>query len=295
MEKTVVAIFDNQGEAQQALEALIENGFASGNARLASSESIGGTTERPRIGTPEQEESFGDKIAHFFGFGDQDETYTEAVRRGSYVLTVDAVSDDEAERASDIIDEYDPVDIDERTAEWRESGWQGAGAGTASQLKGGESAIPIVEEQLQVGKRDTQRGGIRVITRSSEKPVEQTINLREEHATVKRRPVDRAATEADGAFKERSFEVQGTAEEAVVGKISRVVEEVLIGKESTTRDQTVTGNVRKTQVDVEQLGSGNGSGNGGQANLKQKLSRYSGPERRIDINGKYHGAERRAA
>jgi len=289
MEKTLVAVFDNQSEAQQALDALTNKGFSSSNARIASAESLGYSAESASASRPDQEESFGDKIANFFGFGDQDETYTEAVRRGSYVLTVDAASDDEAERAADIIDEFDPVDIDEREASWRESGWQGSqAAGTA--LRGGNegSRIPIIEEQMTVGKREVQRGGIRVHTRVTETPVEETVNLREEHATVKHRPVDRAATDSDKAFKDQSFEVRGTAEEAVVGKTSRVVEEVVIGKESSTRDQTVKGNVRKTDVDVEQLGQGSGNGS-------SKSGRYGGPERRMNSGASYRGEERRAA
>lgn len=280
MEKTLVAVFDDQSEAQRALEALVDQGFSSSNARVASAESLGLTADSTRTSRPGQEESLGEKIASFFGFGDHDETYTEAVRRGSYVLTVDAASDEEAERATDIINDYDPVDIDEREAEWRKSGWQGKDTG-------GESTVPVVEEQMTLGKREIQRGGIRVHTRTAETPVEESINLREEHATVKRRPVDRAVTDSDTAFKEQTFEVRGTAEEALVGKSARVTEEVVIGRESGSRDQTVGGNVRKTEVDVEQL-QGNGNG-------QTRQSRYSGQERRMQSSANYRGEERRAA
>lgn len=278
MERTLVAIFDDQSDAQQALNALRESGFSTSNARLTSAESSGAVTGRTAPSAPEHEESFGEKVANFFGFGDQDETYSEAVRRGSCVLTVDAASDDEAERAEEIINEYGPVDIDEREAEWRESGWQ------ASRGRGGETTIPITEEQMQVGKRDVQQGGVRVVSRVSERPVEETVTLREEHATVKRQPADRAATDSDQAFKDRSFEVRGTAEEPVVSKAARVVEDVVIGKDSSTREQTVEGSVRRTGVDVEELGQGSGNG----------ASRYSGPERRTRSSENYRGMERRA-
>lgn len=279
MEKTVVAVFDTQSEAQEALAALVNKGFASGKARVASSESLRGMTDSADSRV-DSDESFGQKMARWFGFGDQDDIYGEAVRRGGYVLTFDAASDDEAERASDIIEKFDPVDIDERTAQWRDSGWQ------ATPRTGGDSAIPIVEEQLHVGKREIQRGGIRVMSRVVERPVEEDVTLREEHATVSRRPVDRAATGAETAFKEQSFEVRGTAEEAVVGKSARVVEEVVVGKESSTREETVRGNVRRTEVDVEKLGPG--------AAGTSKMSRYHGPERRHNPSASYRGMERRA-
>jgi len=115
--------------------------------------------------------------------------------------------------------------------------------------------IPVVEEQLEVGKRRVQRGGVRVYTRMTERPVEEQVTLREEHARVERRPVDRAATDADlnTAFKEGTIEVQETAEQAVVQKTARVVEEVEVGKEVSERTETVNDTVRRTEVEVEDL------------------------------------------
>ncbi len=273
--KTLVAVFDEQSDARQALDALRTAGFAGSKARLAARED----TQERAASQPARDESFGDKVAHFFGFGEQHEaTYAEAVRRGSCVLTVDAADEAEAGLAMDIIERYRPVDIDERQAEWRQSGWQPAPS------RSGEATLPVVEEQLQVGKREVERGGIRVISRTVETPVEQTVNLREERASVERRPADRAASPADNAFKEQSFEVRETAEEAVVGKTARVVEDVVIGKEASTRDKTIQDTVRKTDVEVEQLGQGARSG--------QQPRRYGGQERRRSSAG-YNGMERR--
>ena len=106
-------------------------------------------------------------------------------------------------------------------------------------------------------KRQVDRGGVRVNTRVTEKPVKQEVRLREEHARVERRPVDRPATEADlAAFKEGSIEVRESAEEAVVAKQARVVEEVRVGKEVNDRSETVTDTVRRTEVDVDKVGGG---------------------------------------
>jgi uncharacterized protein (TIGR02271 family) len=280
MQTTLVAVFDDQTEARQALDALSRGGFPSSRARLTSSDNTAGDTISSR---PEHDESIGEKIAHFFGFGERHESlYSEAVRRGGCVLVVDAADDAEAERASDIIERYNPVDIDERESQWRQSGWQPAPG------NGGENKIPVVEEELQVGKREVQRGGIRVVSRVRETPVEETVNLREERASVERRPADRPATASDNAFKEQSFEVRETAEEAVVGKTSRVVEEVVIGKERSTREQKLNDSVRKTEVDVEQLDEGSGS----RQDLNPKPGRYGGEERRKS-NGSYSGMERR--
>jgi len=51
--------------------------------------------------------------------------YAEGVRRGGALVTVQAASDDDAERAADILDSYNVVDIDERSATYRSGGWSG--------------------------------------------------------------------------------------------------------------------------------------------------------------------------
>jgi len=122
---------------------------------------------------------------------------------------------------------------------------------------GATRTLREVEEELKVGKRAVARGGVRVFSRLSETPVEETIRLREEHAEVQRRDVDRPATEADlAAFEEGSIEVRETAEEAVVSKTARVVGEVEVGKTVTEREETVRDTVRRTQVDVEPIEGG---------------------------------------
>lgn len=114
--------------------------------------------------------------------------------------------------------------------------------------------IPVVEEELQVGKREVQTGGVRVETSVSERPVEETVTLHEENVTVNRRPVDRAVTDADmSAVKEGDFTVAERAEKAVVGKESRVVEEVVVGKDVAERTETINDTVRRTDVDVEKI------------------------------------------
>ena len=121
----------------------------------------------------------------------------------------------------------------------------------------GTQAIPVVQEQLKVGKRDVQRGGVRVFSRIVETPVNESVNLREEHVNVERQAVNRPLTGTDAAaFKEQSIEMRETSEEAVVEKSAFVVEEVTINKEVTQRQQQIKETVRHTEVEVEQLGIG---------------------------------------
>jgi uncharacterized protein (TIGR02271 family) len=108
---------------------------------------------------------------------------------------------------------------------------------------------------MNVGKRAVQRGGVRIMQRVVEQPVEQDVDLREERVKVERRPVDQPAEVADlSAFQEDSFEMRETAEVPVVEKTARVVEEVMVGKEVNQRTEQVSDKLRKTEVDIEQLG-----------------------------------------
>lgn len=297
MENTVVGVYDSYAQAEEAMNELIAAGFSRNDVQLNQSMSSGDRS----VSTADTEAAdSGTGIGHFFRslFGMEEhrehhDVYSEAVRRGSCVLTVNAASDDMRDRATEIMNRHDPIDIDERASHWRSQGWSGydesapmltdaeieRDRGTYTQgrdmsltekagmtqdsarmqnLREGEQGarIPVVEEQLRVGKRAVQRGGVRVYQRVTEKPVNESVELREEHVNVERHAVDQPATEADlAAFKEGSVEVREMAEEPVVSKTARVVEEVVVGKEASQRTEEIKDTVRRTDVEVEQLGT----------------------------------------
>ena len=273
MATILVGIFDDYPTAQRVAQELAQSGFQLSDINITFNDpergytNYGGTdASQSTTGT-----GIGDRISNFVGnlFGsDVDESdrgiYAESLRRGSTLVTVKA-EDQLVDTAAEIMNRHGAVDIDQRAAQYQASGYTGfdaaAPAVTADQIRQerdrlsnqGEVALPVVEEQLQVGKRAVQRGGVRVYTRVTERPVEETINLREEQVRVERRPVDRPVSEADlAAVREGAIEVTTTGEEAVVSKQARVVEEVVVGKEATERTETVRDTVRRTDVDVEQ-------------------------------------------
>ncbi len=115
---------------------------------------------------------------------------------------------------------------------------------------GNEERIAVVEETMKVGKREVNRGGVRVRSYVVETPVSEQVSLRDEHVSVDRRPVTGGTVPAD-AFRERTIEMTETAEEAVVAKDARVVEEVVVRKDVDNRTETVSDTVRSTKVDVD--------------------------------------------
>ena len=191
--------------------------------------------------------------------------YAEGVSRGGALLAL-RVEQTEAQRAIDIMERYDPVDVDTRATAWRQSGWTGfdsraepiAGAGTIgrSQAATGtdeEVAIPIVEEDVKVGKRSVERGTVRVRSYVVERPVEESVELTSERLEVERRPVNRPVTAADAgeAFREQSVEVTETDEEPVVSKEAHIVEEVVLSKNVQKRQEQVRETARRSEVEVD--------------------------------------------
>jgi len=265
MNESVVAVFEARTQAERARQDLLSSGVSANRVSLHAGETSGDTAVTTAPGTQIDTET---GIGHFFRslFGLEDDRpayYEEAARRGHATLVVDCESDEEIARVRSILDRYDVVDIDKRATEWI-SEMQGrmdvdearsdtrASARTADTDT--QATIPVVEENLAVGKREVEGGRIRVYTRVTERPVEESIQLREERARVSRQPVDRPATEADlkAAFKEGSMEVRERAEVPVVQKQARVVEEVQVGKEVRERTETVRDKVHRTDVQVEE-------------------------------------------
>jgi len=114
-----------------------------------------------------------------------------------------------------------------------------------------EETIPVVREELEIGKEEVERGGIRLRSRVVERPVEETVNLREENVNIERTPVDRPASEGD--LREDTIEMRERTEVPVVNKEARVVEEISLNKEVTERDETIRDTVRDTEVDIDKL------------------------------------------
>jgi stress response protein YsnF len=254
MAQTVIGIFEKGIDAQTAVQKLESSRIPSDHIDISNQS----TADKTVSSTAERGS---DKVSSFFGslFGsDKEETrkYADVARKG-WVVTVHADSKQEAEAAARTLDQCGAVDVDERANQFR----SGTSTGTAPTGNINErrdintnQSIPIVEERMNVGKREVETGGVRLRSRIVERPVEEHLRLREEHVNVERNPVNRPATERDFQnFKEGSIEMKEHAEVPVVNKEARVVEEVRLSKEQTQRDETVRGTVRKTDVEVDKM------------------------------------------
>ncbi len=284
MTKTVVGMFNSMAEAQKIKRDLVNDGYPAESVQvMADEESSVSSTGQTSSGARSGSEHTGimSSIKRFFSSfteaGDEDRGYySSGVSRDGAIVAV-TVPDERVGVVEGKLKQYGAVDVDEENAGTvgTSAGFAqtvGAGVGipaanTASGVAGrasrssstaadtnGGLAIPVVKEELLVGKHQVNRGGVRLYSHLVETPVEENVQLREEHVQVQRTPVDRAATEADfqGA-KEGGIELTESAEEAVVSKQARVVEQVRVGKDVSERTQTVRDTVRRTEVEVEDL------------------------------------------
>jgi uncharacterized protein (TIGR02271 family) len=287
-DSTVVAVFQNASDAQAAANELKANGFSQNDIYISSSETASTNISRTE-GTAEHEGGIKGWFKRVFGAHDDEDwqRYENAVQSGNTILSVD-VRNQDLNRVADILDRYSPIDIH------REFGQTGTAtaasttnapratataAGTAGTTAARGSAneqraIPVIEEELRVGKRAVLRGGVRVYSRIIERPVEENIRLREERVRVDRQPVDRPVNEGDlRAGADQVVEVKEYAEEPVVSKQARVVEEVRVNKEANERTERVRDKVRRTEVRVEGIGEGEGTATTGAADLTDDFRR----------------------
>lgn len=275
---TITAMFDDRAHADAAVEQLtrqlnIDPSFVQVHAA--------GTTAAS--GTVSQDTGFWASLKSIFVADEDRSIYTEGVRRGSVVLSAQ-VEDAMLDHAMDVLEQHGAVDLDTREAAWRQEGWTGSAptpaettvaasttdtslgvtatgdavtsgapptVGVTTARTGDEEVIPVVAESLHVGKRDVDRGRVRVRSYVVETPVHEQVTLRQERVDVQRRVVDRPLTAADAAFQERTFEATESAEEAVIAKEAHVTSEVVIRKDVSERTEIVKDTVRRTEVKVD--------------------------------------------
>jgi hypothetical protein len=284
---SVSAMFDSHAEAQHALERLTAAGISSSQIRMMSGETAGASPTT--TGRAADDKGFWESLGDFF-FPEEDRyAYAEGLSRGGYLVTVTGLDSTQYETALDILDDEGSVNLDEREQSWRSEGWGGyetssyatsgrtaSAYGTRTGMEGaldspyidndtlhpegvrsggddlrsGDETIPVIEERLRVGKRETSHGRVRVRAYTVEEPVNESVELRDERVEIERRAVDRPAV-ADQDYLDRTLEAEEYREEAVVQKEARVVEEIGLRKTSDTHTETVSDTVRRTEVEVE--------------------------------------------
>ena len=126
---------------------------------------------------------------------------------------------------------------------------EGTAAGATPRGTTGEGDVVRTEEELRVGKRETEAGRARLRKWVETEPVETDVELRQETARVTREPIDQPVSDAE--IGEEEIDVQLRGEEAVVQKEAVAKERIGLEKDVETERQTVSDEVRKERVEVE--------------------------------------------
>jgi len=235
----VIGLVESAKHAQQAIRDLEQAGFRS-NVTLVDQNTPQLRERLVQAGVPEQDAQL----------------YAQGIGQNHPLIVLQGLDASKASQAADVLDRHHLIDISslhtnyDRSQTTRDT----SRTGQTNLYQGGSVAIPIIEEHLEVSKREVERGGVRVNTRVEETPVNEQVTLHHEKVEVERHRVDRPVSASDlDAVREGSFEVRERAEEAVVNKQARVTEEVVIGKSQHEHTKTIQDTVRRTDVDVEQV------------------------------------------
>jgi uncharacterized protein (TIGR02271 family) len=220
MATTVIGTIGDAKNAQKLVNELVKAGFKQQDIELLEG------SEKEILATIVER-----------GFDEDDARGYAKAARGGKTLVATRAPEDKVNAAVEIIERYES-------------------AGAEGAKVQGET-VQEVEEELSVGKRKVTTGGVRVTTSVSETPVEETVSLREERVEAERKPASRklSAEEAEAAFEEKTVEMTATSEQAEVGKQARVVGEVAVGKQVEEREATVKDTVRRSEVEVEEVGA----------------------------------------
>jgi uncharacterized protein (TIGR02271 family) len=229
--QTIFGLFDDQKTAKQAAEAVEKAGFSEKHISILT------RTDKAKLAALR-------KSAH----NGEVDFYIDSVEKDGSTLVVVDSEEAKVPRAAEILAKHGMVDV-ERRVEAR------GGKDALRDDKVGDQVLKVAEESLEVGKREVERGKVRVYNRITSKEVEQKVGLRHETIQVQRRAIDRPAEAGtiDDLFHERSFEVREIHEEPIVNKVVRVLEEVVVRKDVAERMHTVKDTVRRSDVEVERI------------------------------------------
>ncbi len=284
----LVAVYSSLEEAQRVKDRLLAEGMSSDDVRLTDA-AMTGSTSGSTSDVPREPHNEGGFFNWLFASDVPDydrNRYSTYLNENRVALSVRAVDQHWHDRIIAIMEEFNPIDIEEDghavTTERSTVGTSHLGAtavptagttartdlGTTARTDLGttartehtatartdmsrerEEVIPVVKEELEVGKRATERR-YRVKSYVIEHPVEKQVTLRDERVEIEHRPISR--TGELSMPQEREIDVVERHEEPVVEKRVTGNEEIVVRKETVERPETVHGTVRETKVDVEE-------------------------------------------
>jgi uncharacterized protein (TIGR02271 family) len=116
------------------------------------------------------------------------------------------------------------------------------------------ATIQLSEEQLKIGKREVEAGGVRLRKVVRTEIVNKPVEVRREELVIERVPAEQAHTGRQQAFNEQEVYIPLRREEVVVQKETRLREEVRARKAHQTDRQEIKEKVRREDIEIENAG-----------------------------------------
>jgi len=118
-----------------------------------------------------------------------------------------------------------------------------------------ETRIPLSEEELKVGKREVEAGGVRLRKIVRTETVTQPVELAHEEVVIERVAAEGVGAKAGAeAFSGKEVYIPLRREEPVVQKESRLREEVRARKEANVEQRDISESVRREDVEIQHEG-----------------------------------------
>lgn len=114
-----------------------------------------------------------------------------------------------------------------------------------------DRTLKLKEEEVKIGKRQVEAGGIRLHKIVRTETINQPIELQREEIVIERVPAQGSELAGETRFEEEDIFIPLRREEAVIEKQARVREEVRVGKKTEVERQDVTTQVRKEELEVD--------------------------------------------
>lgn len=118
----------------------------------------------------------------------------------------------------------------------------------------GTDAMTRSEERLVAGTEQVETGHVRLHKYVVTEEQQITVPVRHEEVRVEREPITQADGKGGAEIGEQDYEVTLHAERAVVRKETVPMEKVRLHTESVTGEETVSGEIRKEQIEVTDEG-----------------------------------------
>jgi uncharacterized protein (TIGR02271 family) len=121
----------------------------------------------------------------------------------------------------------------------------------------GNDVIQLREEELVANKQPVEAGQVEVRKTVEERQQDVPVNLKREEVTIERHAVDRPISGEIDNVEDEVVRMPVYEEQAQLDKQTRVTEEVVIGKEAVQSQETLSGTVRRENVEVTNTGDVN--------------------------------------